>query len=85
MTDTAGTMRVIPTTVSAGAIGISDTTGINRQNRKNSYTRPNPQSLPRPCSIKRAMPVQQRYRPTAWLVSVVVREDDPDVLHQTDG
>lgn len=42
MTETAGTMRVIPTTVSAGAIAIADTTGINRQNRKNSYIRPDP-------------------------------------------
>jgi len=52
MTDTAGTMRVIPTTVSAGAIGISDTTGINRQNWKNSYTRPNRKTLPRPRSVE---------------------------------
>jgi len=46
MADTGITMRVIPTTVSVGAIGISDTTGINRQNRKNSYIPHNRQSLP---------------------------------------
>jgi hypothetical protein len=60
MTDTGITMRVIPTTVSVGAIGISDTTGINRQNRKNSYTLRNPQSLPLPRSISEQAVTQHR-------------------------
>jgi hypothetical protein len=56
MTDTGITMRVIPTTVSVGAIGISDTTGINRQNRKNSYIPSNRQSLPAARRVRIAAP-----------------------------
>jgi hypothetical protein len=56
MTNTGITMRVIPTTVSAGAIGISDTTGINRQNRKNSYIPHNRQSLPTARRVRIATP-----------------------------
>jgi hypothetical protein len=78
MTDIAGTMRVIPTTVSAGAIGISDTTGINRQNRKNSYTRPNPQTLPRPRSVELEYFPRSGGDQRVLLVSAFVAEDDPN-------